>query len=365
MMNGVNELIEVWRQWPSVVFQTPEAFALWGLVAVLWAWHYWRPAPSDWEQAVSAQSLVFRHTLIDRLGGATPKMPTFKAARLVMGALRWLLLATVITALAQPVQRIPLPPEPQTKTVRDIVFVVEASVSMVLEDYELNGEPTSRIAAIKQVLDQFISGLAGNRFGVIVYADEAYTLMPLTSDGTTARLMLKRLEPYLAGRTDEGEGAALGLALQQVAQGTESTENRVVVLISDGSTRDSRLPIAEAIHYAQGLNVPIYTVGIGSQSEDADQRAFSGLLYEPLESESLKRIATETGGRYHQVGSGADLQQVLQAIDQAEGVAVEVPSPLFADKALYPYLLGLALSVFGVYLVLLQWLARRLQEANG
>jgi Ca-activated chloride channel family protein len=355
-------LIDALKSWHEVTFQMPWAFAVLIPVAVLWAWHVWRPARSDWDQTVTAQSLLFRHSLIDRLGYDAAKPRSHKSLRWLLNGLRVLIFLTLVTALAQPVKQVPLPPEPQTKTVRDIVFVVETSVSMVLEDYQLGGESKSRIEVIRNVLDRFISGLAGNRFGFILYADEAFTLMPLTSDGTTARLMLKRLEPYLAGRTDEGTGAALGLALQQVEQGTDTTENRVIVLISDGSTRDSAIPISEAINYAQGLNVPIYTVGIGSRSDDADQREFRGLLYEPLESGSLKQIAAETGGRYHQVGSGADLQQVLQAIDQTEGVSIDVPRPKFREIALYPYFVALALALFIVYFASVQLLAGRLQQ---
>ncbi|MDG4813529.1 VWA domain-containing protein [Hydrogenovibrio sp. 3SP14C1] len=361
-MMALQELAQVFQDWHLVQFVHPEWFYLFGSVLGLWLVHYLRPSGSDWEQTASAQSLLFRHPLIDQLGFNASVPSSSKGIRWLLNLLRLMLLAGIVTALAMPVKKVPLPPEPQTKTVRDIVFVVETSVSMVLEDYQIDGKPQSRVKVIQDVLDQFISGLAGNRFGFILYADDAYTLMPLTSDATTARLMLKRLKPYLAGRTDEATGEALGLALQQAEKSVDSTENRIVVLISDGSTRNSRLPIAEAINYAQGLNIPIYTIGVGGSSKEADQRKFRGLLYEALESDSLKQIAEQTNGRYYQIGSGQDLQKVLQTIDQTEGVAIEVPKKKFQQVALYPYVIALSVMLFVFYFALVQLLGNRLQR---
>lgn len=339
------------------------AAALWLLlvVPVLAAWYLKRPGRNDWEQVSAAKSMVFRHPLIEKLGFGGAVQTKSNHWRWLLQLLRWILLGLLIITLAQPQKEVPLPPEPQTKTVRDIVFVVESSVTFVLEDYELNGQPTSRLEVVKSVIDQFVAGLDGNRFGVILYAEQAFTLMPLTSDAMTARLMLKRLKPYLAGRTDEAMGEGLGLALQQAENNTETTQKRIVVLISDGQTLASRIPVSEAINYAQGLDLPIYTVGVGAGSVKADKRQFSGLLYEPLESDSLKKLAVETGGQYYRIGSGSDLQSVLRAIDQTEGVQIDKPRPKTQIINFYPYFAVLASMVFLLYFGLVQLLANRLK----
>lgn len=351
--------------WQTVQFVHPEYFSLLLLVLLIWAVHVWRPIATDWEQSGQSKSLRFKHPLIDKMIGAKTIIPAKQSWRWVLHLIRLAIAMSLVTALAQPVQLVKLPPEPQTKTVRDIVFVVETSVSMGLQDYEINGEPTSRVNVIQQVLDQFMANLAGNRFGLILFAEQAYTLMPLTSDTSTARLILKRLRPYLAGRTDEAAGQALGLALMQVEETPDSTENRVVVLISDGSTRESRLPLAEVIHYAQGKNIPIYTIGVGANTADADKRQFRGLLYETIESASLKQIAAETGGRYHQVGSGEGLQKVLQDIDRTEGVAIEVPNNKTQSVDFYQYFIAITVMLFVLYFALMQLLLNRLKQVEA
>lgn len=358
--------------WPSWVFEHPVAMALIGLAPVL-TLIFWGVSKSvkrfagrsDWDSAAEMKSMSFRHPLIDRMHWIAQPQAKSSFWRWILQGLRWAMLALLAIALASPVKEVPLPPEPQTKTVRDLVFVIETSASFLLPDYQMNGQPTTRMDVVKSVLDQFVSGLQGNRFSFIVYAENAFTLMPLTSDAVTARLMLKRLRPYLAGRTDEAAGEALGLGLQQTENSTKTTQKRVVVFISDGQTRASRIPLDDAVTYAQGLNVPIYTIGIGTGSKQADKRAFTGLLYQPLKSAMLQHLAVETGGRYYQVNGEASLQKVLQAIDQTEGAQLETPQKKTAKIELYPYFVALALMIFVLYFSLVQLLARRLQTEEA
>lgn len=361
-MIDLTAILELVKHWDQLSYSTPEWFWSWLGIAAMVLWHRFRPAQSDWQQTSQFQTLVFRHSLISQMSFQMPPATKHAWPLWILNGLRWLILSGLILALAEPNYRIKLPPEPQSKTVRDIVMVVETSVSMGLEDYQIGTAQASRLDAIKSVLDQFIAGMTGNRFSLILYAESAYTLMPLTSDGTTARLMLKRLMPYLAGRTDEATGEALGLALQQTEQATETTRNRVVVLISDGLSASSRLPLSEAVNYAQGLNVPIYTIGVGAEEDSADQRQYSGLIYQTLDSSPLQAIAQQTGGRYYRVGGQSDLQTVLQQIDRTEGVKIEVETPKYQVRSFEKELLTMTLALFLLYFSLMLWLTKRLQQ---
>ncbi|BBP42359.1 vWA domain-containing protein [Thiosulfativibrio zosterae] len=367
----LSQQAQSWQEWAAISFAQPDVFWLGLLLPLLWLskWVGVWQVRSDWQADLGAtQNAWFRHTLIEQafalksaqkqpgLVSFKPNLATFWRQTLLQ-ILRVLVVLMVLVAAAQP-QKITVfkEPQPQAKTVRDLVFVVESSASFLLPDYQVQGQATPRMTVVKQVLDQFMAGLSGNRFGLVLYAEQAYTLMPLTNDLTTARLMLQRLRPYLAGRTDEAMGEALGLALRQAEQDTPSTQKRVVVLISDGLSRPSRLPINQVIEYAQAMNLPIYTIGVGAGSAEADQRIYRGLLYQPLESNSLKTLAEQTLGQYFQVTSGQDLQKVLQTIDQSEGVAVAESLVRKQISALFelPLALGL-LSLFIYTLLRLIW----------
>ncbi|MDG6778842.1 VWA domain-containing protein [Thiomicrorhabdus sp. zzn3] len=354
--------------WPVERFEQP--FWLWLILLwpVLWLLHRHarfvglRTAQDDLAHLQVQNRYVFRHPLIHLqrpIGSAKAQSKErFSWIKLGLNLLRGVVISALAVALAQPQQLKPSPPKPQEKTVRDVMFVIESSASFLLNDYQIDGEPHTRMNVVRSVLDRFIGGLQGNRFGLIVYAEQAYTLMPLSADGSAARLNLKRLKPYLAGRTDEAMGEALGLALKQ-AENSMTPQNpaeadtlkRVVVLISDGLAQPSRLALSEAVNYAQMMNVPIYTVGVGA-SKESDARIYSGLLYQPLEEQSLTEIAQATQGRYYRVGSGEDLQQVLQQIDRTEGVPYEAPPNPPQKVALYPQPLALAVFTLVVYWLL-------------
>ncbi|WP_040727032.1 VWA domain-containing protein [Thiomicrorhabdus sp. Kp2] len=344
----------------NLAFESP----VWLWLIVFWPLFWWLSsrftANNDLSDIAARRQLQVRHALIHKVQHIKPikQITVFSFRAIIFNLLRGLAISLIAIALAQPIQKLPTPSEPDSKTVRDIVFVVESSASFLLPDYAMNGQQETRMNVVKQVLDDFIAKLEGNRFSLAIYADSAYTLLPLTSDQTLARLTLKRLQPYLAGRTDTAMGEALGLALKQADQSTGVTKastdtlKRVLVLISDGLSQPSKIELTEAVNYAQLLQVPIYTIGVGASSEQADKRVYTGLLYQPLESESLQSIAQQTGGQYYQVGSGAEISAVLEQINQAEGVPyIQPPSPP-QKQDLSPYPLIAGLVILGIYWLL-------------
>lgn len=346
-------------------------YPAWLWLVLVWLIFWWLSgrfsAKDDLSEISANKQLRVKHALIHKMQRvrSAANQSTMSLRTLLFNGLRGLILLCLAVALAQPVQKISSPTQPEPKTVRDIVFVIESSASFLIPDYEINGRQETRMNVVKNVLDQFIGELEGNRFSLAIYADKAFTLLPLTSDQTLARLTLKRLKPYLAGRTDTAMGEALGLALRQtdestgITQANADTKKRVLVLISDGLSQPSRIELTEAVNYAQLLDVPIYTIGVGANSEKADKRVYTGLLYQPLEAESLRSIAEQTKGQYFQVGSGKQISQVLEKINQAEGVPFIPPPKPPQQHDLYPYPLALAVILLGLYWLLsLFWVER-------
>lgn len=357
----------------SLGFESP----LWLWLIIAWPLLWWLSsffnAKNDLSEIQARRQLRVKHALIHKMQNANPVLPMrlFSFKTVVFNILRGLLISLVAIALAQPVLKFPTPPEPNTKTVRDIAFVIESSASFLLPDYQINGKQETRMNVVKQVLDKFIGGLKGNRFSLEVYADNAFTLMPLTSDQTLARLSLKRLKPYLAGRTDTAMGQALGLALKQtdqtgITKANKETLKRVVVLISDGLSQPSKIELSEAVNYAQLLKVPIYTIGVGASNQQADKRIYTGLLYQPLEKQSLQMIAQQTGGQYYQVGSGDEISAVLEKINQAEGVPYVAPPspPSKQDLSFYPLILAVLIFAF-YWLLALLWQGSKRSKDNS
>lgn len=263
-----------------------------------------------------------------------------------------LLLAT----LAQPQKQIPKPQIQLEQPARDIALVVESSVSMVLADYQINQQPTQRIQVVRQVLQDFVAQLSANRFSLVLYADQAFTLVPMTADAQVLQFELQRLQPYLAGRGDSAMGEGLGLALKNMLEKQQdSTKKQLLVLVSDGLQQASKIDLHQVALLAKQNQIPIFTIGIGAGSTTENTPAkTAGLLYQELESASLQFLAKETGGEFYQVAGATDLSAVLQKIEQTSAVATsEKQQTGFASEDLYFYPLAWALA-----LLLIWWLLR-------
>ena len=171
----------------------------------------------------------------------------------------------LILGLSQPVrigEKLPDPPQE-----RDIIFIVDASVSMILRDYILNGERIDRMSLLKGVLDNFIENLKGEKMSIIVFGDQAFTLVPLTSDQYLLRRMLSRVQATIAGRFN-AIGDAIALAVKQATKNQEQTGNtnrkRVLVLLTDADQPTGSIDPLIAAELAKNAKLPLYTIAIGA-----------------------------------------------------------------------------------------------------
>ena len=151
----------------------------------------------------------------------------FAAAGLLVPAVLWIAL---VLALAGP--RVVVGSAGVTATGRDIMLALDLSGSMLAQDFVLDGVKASRFDALKQAGTAFIRRRAGDRIGLVIFAEEAYAIAPLTFDTESVSLLLQQTEIGIVGRsTAIGDG--LGLALKRLSASDQPA--RVVVLLSDGA----------------------------------------------------------------------------------------------------------------------------------
>lgn len=272
---------------------------------------------------------IFFHPLIAALPKSIPgvhKTPVHHLLHAVVSLL-------IIISLCEPVrvgERLPDPPQE-----RDIVFIVDSSISMTLRDYVLEGERVDRMTLLKAVLDRFVQRLEGERIGLIVFGDSAYTLVPLTRDQGLVRHMLKRIEATMVGRFNAmSEGIAL--AVKQagpIAEG-EERRHRILVMLTDGDKATGQIKPQAAAELAREAGIPLYTVAIGATTESAEEERIAGLIYEPVDLPLLKFLAQHTGGETFQAGDSQAFEQAIQTILQQEQNRREV-APQYYQEPLY------------------------------
>lgn len=272
----------------------------------------WRLAPPHRERASALRFPFFRR--IAEAAGAEPRRGAVVLARsrLQMGAaaLVWLLL---VAALAAP-ERVGDPVE-VTRAARDVALAIDISGSMDTRDFATeDGPPQQRLAAVRDVVSDFVAGREGDRMALIVFGSKAYLQAPLTEDLSAIEELLARTEVGMAG-PHTALGDAIGLAIRTFE--TSEIEQRLLILLSDGADTASRMSPVNAAEIAADRGVEIHTIGVGDPEASGEDR---------VDLDALKDIAARTGGRYFFAGDADALEAVYASIDALAPREVETLS---------------------------------------
>lgn len=255
----------------------------------------------------------------------------------------WLLLSLLIVALAGPVQigsKLPDPPRQ-----RDIIFIVDTSVSMVLKDYTLNNKRIDRMNVIRSTLNNFINNLKGDRVSIIAFADTAHVLVPLTNDGYLLQSMLLRLRTGIAGRSS-APGDAVALAVKQIRK--KADRHQIMVLLTDAALPVGSITPIQAAKIAADAGLPLYTVAVGANTYDAEEQRTTGLIYHPADRELLKKMATITGAETYLAGDSRSLQAAIINIEKQK-TSQQQGEDRFYRKSLHHWPLLFALMLLSLY----------------
>ncbi|MBP3533259.1 MAG: VWA domain-containing protein [Alistipes sp.] len=236
-------------------------------------------------------------------------------------ALRCIALATLIVALARPQSA-----EHDTRTDAegiDIVLAIDISGSMLARDFK-----PDRITAAKEVAGSFVADRYGDRIGLVVFAGEAFTQSPLTTDQSSLQTLLSRIR---SGVIEDGTAIGNGLATAINRLRESDAKSKVVILLTDGVNNRGEIAPLTAAAIAQDYGIKVYTIGVGTMGEAPypvfDQR---GNLVQTvnmkveIDEEMLRKIARQTGGEYFRATDKQTLQSIYDRINSMEKSRVEV-----------------------------------------
>ncbi|MDE0885677.1 MAG: VWA domain-containing protein [Myxococcota bacterium] len=272
------------------------------------------------------------------------------AGRAGVVAAKALLWALLVLAASRPVwigDPLPIPSQG-----RDLMLALDLSGSMETPDFEIQGQALDRLTVVRAVAKRFVESREGDRMGLVLFGSRAYLQAPLTLDRNTLVQMLDESEIGLAGE-ETAIGDAIGLAVKHLRD--RPTEERVLVLLSDGANNAGVLEPVQAAEIAAQEGIRIYTIGLGTGARSA--RTFFGNALVPgggLDEATLQGVAQATGGEYFRARDTASLVRAHQQIDALETVEGEVvnvhPSRALFHWPLAAFLLG-SLGLLGVGLV--------------
>lgn len=237
-----------------------------------------------------------------------------------------LFIMLVLLALARP-QRVNEQVE-QTAEGIDIMLLLDVSSSMELEDFKPN-----RLHVAKEVAKEFIQGRVQDRIGLVVFAGDAYSLAPLTTDYKLLRENINSIEFEMIPNDGTAIGSALAVGINRMRD--SNAKSKVMILISDGENTAGNLDPGMAARLAYAYNIKLYTIGIGKDGQVpyTDETGKTILVEANLDESSLREIASIGNGNFYRADTKDALQAVFQNINRLE--KTEITEKRFRDTRDY------------------------------
>lgn len=233
-----------------------------------------------------------------------------------LAGLAWVLL---VVALAGP--RVQAVSDIIPASGRDIVLALDLSGSMLKEDFRLDGEPVTRLDAVKRTASAFVAARRGDRIGLVIFGERAYFAAPLTFDVDAVARAIDEAQIGISGRgTAISDG--IGLATKRLA--ASDAPSRVIVLLSDGVDTSGNVPAVEAARLARDHGIRIHSIALGP--EDLENQPASR---DAVDTATLRAIAEEAGGESFRVRTTEDLQTMARSLDRLEPNPSERPPMRF------------------------------------
>jgi Ca-activated chloride channel family protein len=240
-------------------------------------------------------------------------------------ALRWLTLALLIVAVAQP--RLTRSETKVTASGVDIAVALDMSGSMAAEDFEIAGGRVNRLQMAKAVLTRFIEKRPNDRIGLVVFGTDAYVAAPLTLDH---EFLLKNVERLDFGAIDDSRtavGSALSTAVNRVRE--LKSKSKIVILMTDGQNNSGSIEPLTAAEAAQALKIKVYTIGVGTRGVAPMPQYLGGRKYYvqqqvDIDEATLKKIAELTKGEYYRADNARTFASIYDEIDKLEKSEAEV-----------------------------------------
>ncbi len=231
-----------------------------------------------------------------------------------------------------------------------IVIVIDISSSMLAEDFA----PSNRLAVAQQQAVGFIRGRSADRIGLVAFAGEALTQVPVTLDYQVVEQAVMDLK---IGSLEDGTAIGSGLATAVNRLRRAPDKSKVILLLTDGENNKGLIDPRTAASTAAAYGIKVYTIGVGTIGEAPipTGRGLGGFRYEMLpvriDEPLLREIAAKTGGKYFRARDSEALSRIFRQIDQLEKTPIQVTRYTKYEEATRPLLL-LGLGALALELVL-------------
>lgn len=294
----------------GITFLNPGFFWLFLLIPIAIAWFFWKR---------NQQSATLKISSLKGFQGQNSFLAKLKP---VLFVLRLLALSSLIVAMARPRT---VDVSNQTKTTKgiDIVMAVDVSGSMLAKDLKPN-----RMEALKDVAQTFVENRPNDRIGLVVYAAEAYTKTPVTSDKAIILEAIKSIK--YDNILQDGTGIGMGLTTAINRLKDSKAKSKIIILLTDGVNNAGFIEPETASDIAEQYGIKVYTIGIGTNGTAEFPYAIAPngkflfrMMPVEIDESLLKSIAKKTNGKYFRATSNSKLEQIYDEINKLETTEIE------------------------------------------
>ena len=214
----------------------------------------------------------------------------------------------------------------------DIMLAMDVSTSMLAEDLKDKSKGIrNRIQAAKAVAGEFISDRPNDNIGLTIFAAEAFTQCPMTTDHASLLSLLQSVRDDIAARGLLEDGTAIGMGLANAVSRLKDSkaESKVVILLTDGTNNRGDISPMTAAEIARSMGIRVYTIGVGTNGTASFPLTVGNnvqYVQIPVEidTKTLSDIASTTKGKFYRATNAEELSQIYHEIDKLEKSKLEV-----------------------------------------
>ena len=224
----------------------------------------------------------------------------------------------------------------------DIMLAMDVSTSMLAEDLKPN-----RMEAAKSVASEFIADRPNDNIGLTIFAGEAFTQCPMTTDHASLLSLLHNVRTDISARGLIQDGTAIGMGLANAVSRLKESKakSKVVILLTDGSNNMGDISPLTAAQIAKSFGIRVYTIGVGTNKVARYPMPVAGgvqYINIPVEidTKTLMDIASTTDGNFYRATNTAELKRIYKDIDKLEKTKMSVKSYSKRYEAYQPFALA-------------------------
>lgn len=316
----------------NITFLNPEFFWLFLLIPLAIAWLVVKR---------NQQSATLK---VSSIKGFKTKPSTLAKLKPYLSVLRILALCSLIIALARP-RTVDISNKTKTTKGIDIVMAIDVSGSMLAKDLKPN-----RMEALKRVAADFVEQRPNDRIGLVVYASEAYTKTPVTSDKAIVEEAIGSIK--YDNVLQDGTGIGMGLATAVNRLKDSKAKSKVIILLTDGVNNAGFIEPETAADIAKQYGIKVYTIGIGTNGMAMFPYTLApngDFLFQMMKVEIderlMKSIAQKTDGKYFRATSNSKLAEIYNEINKLETTEIQELKFYDYDEKFRPFVLFACLLV--------------------